>query len=175
MARRSRVTGVNTLRRKLRRMEPDVQRGIQNAVADVANRIQRDAMSMAPVDEGDLRESIDIKYGRDKLTALIGPGIKAAELVRKATGSVFGQTIKSGKKQGQKFTLSNRSGTGRHAYWQMLKGYWIEFGTKGNAKKNIPPQPARPFMSRAYLRNRTWAIRRVRDAVNRALERAARG
>lgn len=179
--RRSRVTGTNILRRKLRRMGPQIQREVQDVVRDGLNKIQRDAMALAPVDDGDLRESIDVKLGRDKLTGIVGPGVKAAEIVRKATGSVFGQVRKGGKKKGQKVTLSKRN---RHAYWQMLKGYWNEFGTKGASARRtkrgsiraaVPARSARPFMQPAYKSNLTWIRQAADKGVERALKRASRG
>lgn len=59
--------------------------------------------------------------------------------------------------------------------FEYFKGYWIEFGTKGAPKKNIPPQPARPFMQPAYDLNESWILGRVKAGINKALDRASRG
>lgn len=52
---------------------------------------------------------------------------------------------------------------------------FIEFGTKGDPKRNIPPQPARPFMTPAFDLNKDWILTRARKGISLALERAARG
>lgn len=176
--RRSRVVGVNSLRRKLRRMDPEITKELRGVVLEGIQAIERDALAFAPVDQGDMRNSIGIKVSRDGLTVMTGPGIKAAEMVRTKSGSPWGQTIKRGKKKGQKFTLSKRS---KHDLFQFFKGYWIEFGTKGAKKgfgvkgRSLPPQPARPFMGPAYKANETSISVKVKAAVNKALDRAARG
>ena len=172
MARRSRVSGVNTLRRKLRRMPEDIQREIKDPLRDGLNRIGRDARSRAPVDQGDLRASIDVKMSRDGLSGIVGPGASAAEIVRRRTGSVFGRNAKSGKNKGKPIRLSKMN---KHLYWQFMKAYWAEFGTKGNPEKNIPKQDARPFMGPARDTNIRGIRLRISKGVNRGLRRAARG
>jgi len=56
-----------------------------------------------------------------------------------------------------------------------LKGVWIEFGTKGNAEKNIPSRPGNPFMAPAWQLNKAWAQQRMRRALRTALRRASGG
>lgn len=170
--RRSRVEGPNKLRRKLRRIEPAITRELQDVVRDGLNRIQRDAMSLAPVDQGDLRESIEVNLSRDKLSGLVGPGAKAAELVRRTTGSEFGRTVKRGKRRGQKYNMRRAT---KEALFNFYKGYWAEFGTKGNAKKNIPAQPARPFMGPAYEINKGWIARKASASIDSILAKVSRG
>lgn len=72
MARKSSFRGVNKLRRTLRRIDPEAREHVTSAVIKGANLIADDARSLAPVDTGDLRSAIDVKFGRDKLTAEIG-------------------------------------------------------------------------------------------------------
>lgn len=165
MARRSRIEGPNKLRMKLRRVDPSIKRGVQDVLRDGLNRIQRDALTFVPVGTGDLRDSIEVKLSTDKLSGIVGPGVKAAEIMRKKTGSEFATGSRKAR-------LSKRN---KVALFQFFKGYWIEFGTKGNPKKKIPPQPARPFMSPAYLMNREWIRRRANRAIEAALEKASRG
>lgn len=172
MARRSRVRGVNSLRRKLRRMPELIQREVKDPLRDGLNRIGRDARGLAPVDSGDLRAAIDVKLSRDGLSGIVGPGAAAAEIVRTRTGSIFGQNAKSGKNKGQPIRLSKNN---KKLYFQMLKGYWNEFGTKGNADKNIPAQPARPFMRPAREINMRRIKLMVSKGINAGLRRAARG
>jgi hypothetical protein len=165
VARRSRVEGPNILRRKLRRVEPEILRGVQDVLRDGLNRIQRDSMSMTPVDEGDLRDSIEVKLSRDKLSGIVGPGAGAAEIMRRKAGSAFATSS-------PKARLSKRN---TRALWNFFKGYWHEFGTKGSTKWNLPPiRPVR-FMSRSYDANREWIRRRSDAAIRNALEKASRG
>lgn len=56
---------------------------------------------------------------------------------------------------------------GFHAWFQ-------EFGTGGSKERNIPPQPAEPFMGPAAERNRAPFVRAMRRAIDKVLRRAAR-
>jgi hypothetical protein len=166
MARRSRVEGTTALRKKLRRIDPAIKQEIADVVIAGLEAIKRDAQAMVPVDTGDLRNSIEVQFSkRDGVSGLVGPGAKAAEIVRRKSDSKtsFG---------GWKYRLSKKN---KAALYEFFKGYWIEFGTKGNAKKNIPAQPARPFMAPAYLKNRAWIAEKARIAVDKVLVRIASG
>lgn len=191
MARRSRVEGSYALRKKLRRLDPEMRKEIADVVIEGLEAIKRDAQSMVPVDSGDLRDSIEVQFSkRDGVSGLVGPGAKAAEIVRRKSDSKtsFG---------GWKFRLSKRN---KAALWQFFKGYWVEFGTKGGEIKGrgalgrgkrvvirigddvrsvmsvkIPPQPARPFMAPAYLANREWIKQRAKIALENVLEKVSRG
>lgn len=172
MARRSRVTGVNKLRRTLRRVDDESTKRLRKVVAAGLSAIERDARAAAPRDKGDLAESIQTAMSRDGLTGVVGPGVNVAERVRKQAGSEFGRTIRRGKKAGEKLNLSNRS---KDLLMQFHKGYWAEFGTKGSADGKVPAQPARPFMSPAYDTNQARIRRAVKRAITDALNKAARG
>lgn len=52
---------------------------------------------------------------------------------------------------------------------------FLEFGTKGAPNKNIPPQPARPFMTPAFDLNKDWILKRASKGIGLALVRASRG
>lgn len=153
---------VNKLRRKLRKMEEVVESGIRPAIEKAAYAIQLDAVARVPVDEGDLQRSITHKIGRDGLTAVIGPGAKSAAVARAAKGSAFATR--------SRIQLGSIS---KHDLFQFFKGYWIEFGTKGAPERNIPAQPARPFMQPAYDVNKRWATNEVKREVNAQLKRIA--
>lgn len=161
--RRSSISGVNKLRKTLRRLEPGVVDQVRGAIKDSAQAITADAIQLAPVDEGDLVRSIDFKLGRDGLTAVIGPGANAAEIARRKAGSPFTAASRS-------IPLSRAN---KALLFQFFKGYWIEFGTKGGG--GVERQPPRPFMRPAFQVNRRYAERRVQSAVRNALEVAARG
>lgn len=153
---------MSALRRKLRRVDPAIKAELSDVVLRGLEAIQRDAQALVPVDTGDLRDSIEVQFSkRDGISGLVGPGAKAAEIVRRksTTKSAFGDW---------KFRLSKKN---KARLYEFFKGYWIEFGTKGNAKKNIPAQPARPFMAPAYLANRAWIAEKARIAVDRVLVR----
>jgi len=70
--RRSGFGGVNKLRRTLRRLDPEILKGVQDVVTKGAERIAADARSIVPVDSGDLQSAIGVRLGRDRLTADIG-------------------------------------------------------------------------------------------------------
>jgi hypothetical protein len=115
-------------------------------------------ISGAPRDTGHLIEEIGIRYGRDGLTAVIGPAARHINI----SANPFDTTKR----------LSRRR---KRAALAFFKAYWAEFGTKGSPERNVPPQPARPFMQPAFDRNRDQAIRDMRRAIQRALEEASRG
>jgi HK97 gp10 family phage protein len=163
MARPSSFSGVNKLRRTLRRLESETRAGVIEAVVDSAEAVKQDARALVPRDEGDLARSIEVRFGRDKLTAIVGPGAAAAEAVRSKVGSAFGV-----RAAGLRLSAAKAD-----ALFQFFKGYWIEFGTKGG--NGQPPRPAQPFMGPALDRNRAWAIGRMSEAMRRALRKASRG
>lgn len=161
--RRSRVQGVNKLRRTLKRIDPEITSGVKIAIREGAEAIQADAIKLVPKDTGDLARSIDYRVSSDGLSAVVGPAARAAEIVRRKTGSAF---------KASHVRLSARN---KKLMFEYFKGWWVERGTKGSPKHNIPPQPARPFMKPAYDLNESWILGRVKTGINKALDRASRG
>jgi len=161
----SRMTGVKKLRRTLRRAPDEITDDVRMAVRRGAEAVHADAVARAPIDEGDLVRSIEIRFGRDGLTAVVGPGARAVQLARRKAGTEFAT-------RSPRLRLSRRN---KDLLFQFFKGRWIEFGTKGNSRLNIPPQPARPFMGPAADLNKTFFKNEARVAVRRALDRLARG
>jgi hypothetical protein len=149
----------NKLRRTLRRLEPEIVSGVKKEVKNAAEHIHFDAIANAYsaglVDEGDMVASIAIKYGRDGLTAVIGPGASAININK----SPFN-------------TALYRSDKSKFLAYQFFKGYWAELGTKGSAAKNIPAQPATPFMQPAFDANKEAYSRAIGKAINNALKAA---
>lgn len=172
MARRSKVQGVTKLRRKLRRIDPEATRELRAALANAAARIEATATQLVPVDTGDLAGSIEHLISRDGLSAVIGPGARAAEINRQKTGSEFGRTIRSGKRKGKKFTLRTAN---KRLLMMFYRGYWNEFGTKGNPQTGMAPQPARPFMRPAFDINKNRAKAEIEDRINQVLRRVGGG
>lgn len=57
------------------------------------------------------------------------------------------------------------------------EGFYFRFldqGTKGAPAKNIPPQPARHIRAQAFDLNKKWALERVNEGIDKALEAAVR-
>jgi HK97 gp10 family phage protein len=160
-AQRTGLKGVSALRRKLRNMEPIVGSGIRQAITDAAIYIEADAQSFVPKDTGDLAASIEHKISADGFSAVIGPAARSAAVAKAIRGSAFATRV-LGKPIGA--TTADR-------LFQYFKGVWIEFGTKGNAEKGIPPHPAQPFMRPAFDMNRKWAVTRIKDLVDAQLKR----
>lgn len=172
MARRSRVEGPNQLRRKLRRIDPEITKSLRDALARAASAIEAAATQLVPVDTGDLAGSIEHKISADGLTAVIGPGARAAEIIRSKTGSQFGRFAKAGKRKGQKV---NMRGANKKLLMMFYRGYWVEFGTKGSAKHNIPPQSPRPFMRPAFDINKGRAKSEIAARINQVLKTVSAG
>lgn len=162
MSQRTGLRNVNSLRRKLRHMERIASSDIPDEIEKGARKITQTAKQLVPVDQGDLQASIEYKTGRDGFTAVIGPSAKSAAVQQAAKGSAFATRV------ARQASIGNIS---KKRLFQFFKGYWIEKGTKGNAKKNIPPQPARPFMTPAYEKNRRSIVSGVASAVNNQLKR----
>lgn len=132
MARRSRVLGAQSLRRKLKRMPDHIKRPVQDAIYYGAQTIYADAYADAPVRTHNLQESLHMRVSSDKLSARVGYWKKG--------------NIRKWRKAG----------------W---RAHFIEFGTVQH--------PSQPFLGPAALRNFPRVIQSVRNAVNRALDRAS--
>ena len=157
--RRSGLSGVTRLRRVLRRVEPESLRELKDAVREGGEAVKQDQIAGAPIKEGDMVREIDAKLGRDGLTVVVGPGARHVSI----TKNPFGRTRKK------------MSAPSKRALFQFFKAYWYEFGTKGYSERNIPPQPARPFLGPAFDVNRAWILQRSREGIRLALQRASRG
>ena len=146
------------MRRTLRRLEPEALKETKQAILDGAMDILVDMAMAAPRDTGKMWQSIDYKLGRDGLTAVIGPGASMITISK----NPFDTTVKMSKRK-------------KDILMQFFKAYWIEFGTKGNAAKNIPAQPARPFITPAFDRNKAKVLKNVQNGISLALKKAAEG
>jgi len=124
-------SGVTKLRKTLRRIDPELTKGVKTAIQQGSETIHFDISLNAQSHRftGDMIDSISIKYGRDGMTSLIGPGAKWVSVSK----SPFNTAL---------ITEKNAWGA-----WQFFKAYWLEFGTKGAPDRNIPAQPAPPSPS----------------------------
>lgn len=165
MSRRSGFAGVTKLRRTLRRVDPEITSDLKSTVERGAAAIARDMAMMAPRDDGDLSNSIAYKMGRDKLTAIIGPGADRATIRSKGFTAGAIKYTKSGN-----FTKAYLKD--KHARFQLYKALWLEFGTKAG-KKGSSPTPARPFIAPAMDMNRSRIIGEVNTAINKALKKVS--
>lgn len=150
--------GLGKLRKTLRRIEPETTQGIKDVIEKGALAIENDIVSNGQAHRitGDMIQSVAIKYGRYRMTAVIGPGASSISVSKSPFDTTLYVTQKS------KFMA-----------WQFFKAYWIEFGTKGAPDRNIPPQPAQPFVQPAWDSNKGWLIRDAKAAVSRAIQRAS--
>jgi len=149
--------GVGKLRRTLNRLDPETVAGVKESLRNTAEAIHYDALMnlqrvLSGEGFGDLQYQMEIAYGRDGLTAVVGPGAKAVKISKSPFNT--------------KLYVSEKS---KYGAWQFFKGYWLEFGTKGYPKDNIPPQPARPYLNPAYDANKVRGIADIKRAVNRVL------
>jgi HK97 gp10 family phage protein len=157
MARRSGFAGVTKLRKTLRRLEPEATEGIKDAMLEGAERIQRDALvnlrsQLSGRSEGELERSITYKMGRDKMTAVIGPGAKHVKITKNPFD-----------------TTQYKSKPSKRSAMNFFKGYWFEFGTKGHPESNIPPQRARPYMNPAFDSNKNKLVKEVQAEIREVL------
>jgi hypothetical protein len=163
MARRSGFAGVTKLRKTLRRLEPEATEGIKDAMRDAAEKIHFDSIinlrsQLSGKGEGELEYSVTYKMGRDDMTAVIGPGAKHVKITKNPFD-----------------TTQYKSKPSKHSAMQFFKGYWFEFGTKGDPENNIPPQPARPFMNPAYDANKDKILKDVQGEIHDVLQDLTNG
>jgi hypothetical protein len=166
----SRIRGVNRLRRTLRRAPDEISDGVRQVVRDGAEAVRLDAI--ARVQPTSIKRSIETKYGRDGLTALVGPSAKAADLAARKNQRAGGARSAFGAARRSSVRLSKAKS---EELFQFFKAFWYEFGTKGVPSRNIPPQPARPFMRPAMDVNRRYFTEESRRAIRRALDQLSTG
>lgn len=160
-AQRRGLNGVTSLRRKLRRMPEAVEQYLRPEVDATAAAMAATARTLVSKDTGELAASIEYKLSPDGMTALIGPAAKSAAVIKASTA-------KSIDKQTPKKPISAGS---REKLFQFFKGVWLEFGTKGNPDKGIPPQPARPYMRPAFDVNKIPGLNRITRGLNAVLRK----
>lgn len=167
MRRKAGFAGIDRLRRKLRRMDPEISRDVKLALESGAQSIRDTAIGMVPRDTGDLADSIHYKVGRDGLSVAIGPGADRALIVSKGLTGFKAKFTKSG-------ALTKTSMKDKKAREQLYKAIWVEFGTKVG-KSGSSAQPARPFMQPAFDVNKSRILSEVRAAVKKAVDTSAGG
>lgn len=158
------IRGIRKLRRTLNRMEKEDRAVVQDALAKAAYKIKKDAISNVLRHDliltGKMRDSIDVAFSNDRMTAVIGPGAKHAYVRNNPfdTGS-FG-----------KYKYKKAEIKAKEAQFNLMKGWWAEFGTG-------PPieQRPKPFMNPAYNKNKDQFTAEIRRKVNQVLKKLALG
>ena len=79
-----RLTGVNSLRRVLRRAPEDMKGELVGAVASGESALLADMLASVPRDSGDLASVIKAKRSRDGMSTKVGPGARGKRDQRKA-------------------------------------------------------------------------------------------
>lgn len=82
---------MSSLRKKIKRLEPEARQGIKDAMTEVADEILDEAKSRVPVDTGTLKKKLTRQVSRDGMSAKVGVRTKAAK--RKA---YYGKFIELG-------------------------------------------------------------------------------
>ena len=72
MARRGKVLGAQSLRRKLKRMPQHVKGGVQEAIRDSVDVVYTEALARVPVKEGYLAAALGKRISSDKLGGRVG-------------------------------------------------------------------------------------------------------
>lgn len=166
MSRKKSYAGIDKLRRTLRKIDPEAQTPVKEAVKNGAQLIEFDILRSVPVDEGDLQRSISYKLGRDGFTAYVGAGADRAQIVKKG----FSQSVRRYTKTG---ALTKATIDDDNARFQAYKLHWFEEGTKPNGAH--PGIPAMHIKKRAFDANKTWIRKQIDDGIAAALEKASRG
>ncbi|WP_102335745.1 HK97 gp10 family phage protein [Salimicrobium jeotgali] len=102
--------GVGNLIKAIDNFEEDYLKAVKRVIATTAVTIQTQAKALAPVDEGNLRKSIEIEYSNNGFTAHIVVGAEYGIYVEYGTG------------------IYSTEGTGRKTpwvYWSSKINRWV--------------------------------------------------
>lgn len=146
--------GVDQFTKALHRSVPQLNNQVRDAVAQSANEMTDIAKRLAPVDSGDLRESITWQWDNQRR-------IK------------YAQGLQMSKVSGLGYAAVITVGNSKVRY-----AHLVEFGSsphpQGGKFKGTyhPGTPAQPFFFPAYRMVRARMRRRISRAVNAALKRS---
>lgn len=152
---RTGVYGAVKIRRLLRRAPDEITNDVRTEVREVAEAVRADAMALVPRDTGDLATSIEVDMSNDGLAAVVGPAAKAARADARVMRANR-RYMAAGSDKRSRLSVKNNNALRRVFY-----AVFVEFGTKFRA--------ATPFMFPAYEANRAWGVRKIGEAVRRAL------
>lgn len=165
---RSRVTGVSKLRRLLRRLPDDITDDVRKAVSTSGDIVLRDMQAVAP--HKSIEENLSKKMSQDGLTARVGLiGRRANRRGFLARIIEFGAKAHQISPRGASFTAGGRRRKGKGAKAMVIGGDFVR-GTVTH-----PGLKPRPFFFKPFQRARPLIVRRIKEAIARALGRASAG
>lgn len=153
---RSTILGLAKLERKLRRMPEVAKATIKAAMEQGANEIVDMMRSLAPIDDGDLRESIGWTWGKRP---------KYSQVVAVAKSKMAGD-----------LTITIFVGNSKVRY-----AHLVEFGTAAHENGGMfpgtlnPGTKAQPFFFVSWRANRKAVKSRIRRAITKAAKQVAAG
>lgn len=151
----AKIQGLDRLKRKLKELPKVAQTMIRDAMAKSADEIVAMMKNLAPVDDGDLRDSIGWTWGKAPKGSLTLGHVKGGD----GESTI---TIYAGNKE---------------AFYAR----WVEFGTAmheigGMFQGSIHPGTrAQPFFYPAYRALKKRSSRRIKTSVTRAAKKVAGG
>lgn len=151
---RSGLRGVNSLRRTLRRIEPEAKAELATAVEEGAEAILQDMVMLVPKDSGDLAHLLDKRVARDGSTARVGLVTK-----KRQQDGFYARFLEYGTKGYAAGQTRSRQGS----------------KTTSTVRRNVPARAATPFMGPAFDLNKDWILERASKGIDLALARAAEG
>jgi len=159
---RSRVVGGPKLRQKLKRAPETIRAGVAAAIEESIKDVQRRAVALAPVDTGNLRDTLASKQAvgiKDKgMRAEFG--LRTKSVRKRAYYAHFIEFGTKGYKAGD-LRHNKTSAKGRKYYTKV--------------KSDVPARPAQPFMRPAFEMARPGIRLRIRKALGDAAKRAEAG
>lgn len=158
----SRIEGGARVRRMLKKFPVDARLEVAAALDASVRLVQATAITLAPVDTGNLRRQLAAKgaIGKRDRGLRVEFGLRTKSLQKKAFYAPFVEYGTKGYAPGQTRTYKD-SKTGR------VK--------KKKMRSHVPARPARPFLSPALDANVPTIRRLVNAAVRRAVRKAGRG
>ena len=78
--------GANKVRKALNRWGESIEADVKRIVVETANLLKAEAVARAPVDTGDLKQSIEVDILNDGLTAIVTVGVHYAIYIEFGTG-----------------------------------------------------------------------------------------
>lgn len=144
------IRGVESTARALRKLSPTASDEIQKALDKGAGEVKALASSIAPRDDGELQQAIEVRSGDAG-----GPAQGAFTAFRAALSGVAPQMVR-------RIGVFPDLNGGKAFYAR-----WVEFGTSTG-------RPAQPFLMPAYATLRRRIQGRVKRAINRGIKEVAR-
>lgn len=157
------IVGLSSIRRALRNAPDAIRKEVVKVIEESAAEVAEVERFMAPRSEGDLIQSIAYVVSSDGLSAVVGPGIRGATTIKKAAGSYFA-TRSLSSRTGKVLNFSKQTQFDR---FQLMKGYWLEVGTKKMRRH--------PFVEPTWDATKHKVVTNVSAAVDIGLHKMVSG